>query len=184
MKRALPGSGGFTLVELMVTIAIVAALAGLIMPAVGKSVKRANSIACMNNLRQIGVCGLLYAADNNQKFPVIEPWSSNPIYEPEDGAKTISEVFEPYGLTERSLACRDDVAGPDNYFAKEGSSYQWFPGASGQNLQNVKLSWGNMPEGVKLSQLLVAFDYTNIHGGKSNILFGDGHVAAAIGNQP
>jgi len=176
-----PPCRGFTLIELLASMAIIACLAGLVMPAFARLKGRAECVACANNLRQIGVAGLLYSADNNQRLPTIEPWPSQPVYAAEDGAKTILDALGPYGITTRALTCRADVVGPD-YLAKEGSSYQWCPMASGQNLQSVRLSWGNLPEGIPASRLLVAFDYSNIHGGASNILFGDGHVAGAAGN--
>ena len=173
------GCKGFTLVELVVTIAIIAGLVGLILPAVAKFLKRVDSIACVNNLRQIGLAGVLYSAEHNQTLPVIEPWPSTPLYPAADGVKTIAEVLEPYGITGRSLVCKTDLAGPD-YYAKEGSSYEWCPMANGQNLQSGKSNWGPMQEGIKMSSLILAFDYTNIHGRASNVLFGDGHVAAAL----
>lgn len=172
---------GFSLIELFVAIAIVSCLAGLAMPAVNNLRKRAEVAACANNLRQIGVVGLLYSAENNQKLPMIEPWPSQPLYSPEDGVKNILETLGPYGLTKQALICRSDIAGP-NYYATEGSSYEWCPIANGQNIQSAKLSWGNIAEGITLNKLLVAFDYSNIHNERSNVLFGDGHVAAATGN--
>lgn len=172
---------GFTLVETFITMAIIACVASLLVPAAENFSRRAESITCANNLRQIGVTGYLYAADNNQRLPTIEPWPSDPVYAPEDNVKNIFEVLEPYGLTKQTLVCRADIRGP-NYNAKEGSSYQWCPMANDQNLQAANLSWGNAPEGVSLKRILVAFDYTNIHEGASNILFGDGHVGGAAEN--
>lgn len=172
---------GFTLVETFITMAIIACVASLLVPVAENFSRRAESITCANNLRQIGVTGYLYAAENNQRLPTIEPWPSQPVYPPEDNVQNILEVLGPYGITPQTLICRADLRGP-NYNAKEGSSYQWCPMASDQNLQSVKLSWGNMPEGVTLRRLLVAFDYSNIHEGASNILFGDGHVGGAAGN--
>lgn len=171
----------FTLIEILTVMAIVACLASLVMPVADKFTRRAEAITCANNLRQIGVTGYLYAAENNQRLPTIEPWPSQPVYSPEDGVRNIFEVLEPYGLTRQTLVCKADLRGP-NYNVKEGSSYQWCPMASDQNLQAVKLSWGHLPEGVTLNRLLVAFDYSNIHDGASNILFGDGHVGGAAGN--
>ncbi len=179
MKRMPTVCRGFTLVELMVAVSIIAALAGLIMPAVGKVAKRADSVACVNNLRQIGLAGLLYSSENNQTLPVIEPWPSSPLYPDTDGVKSIVEVLGPYGIAGRSLVCKTDITGPD-FHAKEGSSYEWCPMANGQNVQSVKLNWGPMNDGITMSRLILAFDYSNIHGGASNVLFGDGHVAAAL----
>ncbi len=173
--------GGFTLVEALIGVGIIACLMSLLMPGIQKIQDRANVTACAGNLRTIGLCGLQYSAENDQKLPVIEPWPSQPVYAAEDNAKTMLDALGPYGLTKKAVTCRVDVAGP-NYLAKEGSSYQWCPMANGQSLQAVKLNWANMSGDIKLSQLLVAFDYTNLHNEKSNVLFGDGHVAMATSN--
>jgi len=177
MRR--PGTlRGFTLVELLVVIAILACLAGLLMPAVTNVRNRALCATCAGNLHAIGVSTLLYAGEHGQMLPVIEPWPSKPVYSSTFGAGSILEVLGPYGLTEKVLRCPADAAGT-NFYAREKSSYQWFPGANNANLLSLTPenpdAWFSSP-----AKLFLAFDYTGIHGGLANMLFADGHVGGAI----
>ena len=59
---------GFTLVELLVVISIIALLLSILMPALGKARKKAQAIVCMSNLKQIGVGMQLYLQNNRNTF--------------------------------------------------------------------------------------------------------------------
>jgi prepilin-type N-terminal cleavage/methylation domain-containing protein/prepilin-type processing-associated H-X9-DG protein len=60
---------GFTLVELLVVIGIIALLISILLPALSKSRKSSQNIYCQNNLKQIGIATKMYANDNKDYYP-------------------------------------------------------------------------------------------------------------------
>lgn len=60
---------GFTLVELLVVIAIIAILASLLLPALSKGRARAQTIDCVDHLRQLQYCWHMYTHDNDSVLP-------------------------------------------------------------------------------------------------------------------
>jgi prepilin-type N-terminal cleavage/methylation domain-containing protein len=61
---------GFTLVELLVVIGIIALLVAILLPVVNRSREMARRAECLSNLRQVHLGFLLYAADNHDQVPL------------------------------------------------------------------------------------------------------------------
>src|SRR5207237_1032788 len=66
-----PGRGkwGFTLVELLIVIAIIAVLIGLLLPAMARARSSAQTTQCLSNLRQLAVAAAGYVAENRGSYP-------------------------------------------------------------------------------------------------------------------
>ena len=70
MRPRSKSAKAFTVTELLVTIACVALLAAVFLPALAKSKARSSRIGCTNNLKQIGLAFRTWAIDNNNLYPM------------------------------------------------------------------------------------------------------------------
>ena len=71
---------GFTLVELLVVIGIIAVLIAILLPALTRAKESANKTVCTSNMRQLGVALMMYANDNKGMLPwpgSSDPWSES-----------------------------------------------------------------------------------------------------------
>jgi prepilin-type N-terminal cleavage/methylation domain-containing protein/prepilin-type processing-associated H-X9-DG protein len=80
--RRRAGRGGFTLVELLVVIGIIALLISILMPALNKVKVQAQRTACMSNTRQLAMAWQMYSNDNKDFLPMNWPDGSNSGLDP------------------------------------------------------------------------------------------------------
>ena len=79
VKRNSKAAKGFTLVELLVVIAVIAILAALLLPALSRAKASAKRTQCLSNVRQIGFGIHLYAGDNSDTLPDTENLTWNEL---------------------------------------------------------------------------------------------------------
>lgn len=85
-RSAAQRSAGFTLIEFLVVVAIIALLMSILLPSLGRARENAKSVTCLSNLRQIGTLFGAYATEYNGNVPVEDlpdngqPWQVNRWY--------------------------------------------------------------------------------------------------------
>jgi prepilin-type N-terminal cleavage/methylation domain-containing protein/prepilin-type processing-associated H-X9-DG protein len=183
-------STGFTLIELLVVLAIIGILVGLLLPTMAAVRRRAIKVACMSNLRQIGLGIQMYTDRFGQVYPTAR-YMPPPLLSTDDDPPITKALRGELMASDGSEGARVfHCPGDSDVFALCGSSYMYQSELSGLKMQDffpVKYF------GVQPSQVVVMRDFDagvfDLDQGGSvtqmsappfhelrNLLFGDGHV--------
>ncbi len=183
MKRSFSRKhlSAFTLVELLVVVAIIALLVSLGAPAYSSMIQHANSLKCATNLRSIGVAVSLACTDNNNMYPEINQTAPPLPYDP--SVPGLVGVLGPYNITTANIQCPTDMqSGSGSSFTQYGSSYEWSPIPDDEVVgATVIYPRPGVSFPISSARTRLCMDFVGIHGttrNKSNVLYADGHVVS------
>lgn len=111
-RRGTEVSQGFTLVELLVVIAVIAILAAILFPVFSRARAKARQASCESNMHELGVAILMYAQDHGDVLPA---WCFGALSGndngPAQGAYTWDTVIQPYLKNTQILTCPNSPFG-------------------------------------------------------------------------
>ncbi|HXI69714.1 MAG TPA: DUF1559 domain-containing protein [Verrucomicrobiae bacterium] len=174
----------FTLIELLVVIAIIAILAAMLLPTLARAKESGRRIACLNNLRQLGLASQMYAGDCQGSYP---PHVST--------IRWPNRFYDDYGRNIKLLLCPSEItnapatlggsnsnnvadAAPRSYFINGWNDY--FADTLDANTFQNEFMMGTYLIGMKENAILHPSDTILL--GEKNAQRGDFYMDLKAGN--
>ena len=192
----------FTLIELLIVIAIIAILAGMLLPALKAAKDFSKNIVCVNNQRQIGLAMLNYAGDYNDYLPPLLWGTTTSVsmldkawffmlpsqgYLPQFAAFMSSRYFDHVVFCPMANPHREDTSGGDYGMNNCIGAYS-LDGITPKTYAGNTFDWTKLSS-LRGSKVLLTDatgngfnDYNDFvanrwrHGGAANFVFTDNHV--------
>jgi prepilin-type N-terminal cleavage/methylation domain-containing protein/prepilin-type processing-associated H-X9-DG protein len=186
-------SRGFSLIELLVVVAIISLLVGITMPSFREARRLARKTVCQKNLQSIGLGVLAYLQTNQDTFP----WVCRlPSYEEQAAINETRSQYVPLpkalvqemrGKSEVYMCPADrnlkstPAIPTERYYDNEGISYEWESRLNGIHLNYKKMRLFDGLLTPPPSDVWMLFDFEAYHGGDAkrgslNVLYVDLHV--------
>jgi prepilin-type N-terminal cleavage/methylation domain-containing protein len=190
-------TNAFTLVEMLVVIAIIGILASVLLPALNSSQRRAQRIWCENNLQQMGIAFHVFANDHSGKFPMAVPAIDGGSMESVQNGFNAGDVFYTSFHSFQSLSnelvrteiltCLADLArnAASNFPSVENENLSYFigvnasfdkPGSILAGDRNLATNSFETPTILQIGPNSRLSWTWEIHRFQGNVLFSDSHV--------
>jgi prepilin-type N-terminal cleavage/methylation domain-containing protein len=149
----------FTLVEMLVVLAVVGTLAGIAYPVTRSFIERSREAACLGNLRSLGIALQGYLQEHNNIMPVMASGRASAS----DPIPVLDTVLLPYLGTPAAFQCPADK----KEFEKTGSSYSWNSYQSGRHVSKLYFF------GIRQNHIPLISDKESWHPSGTNFLHAD-----------
>lgn len=191
---------GFTLIEVLVVVAIIGLLAGILLPSLSAARRQSRKSVCIHNLHEIGVALQAYMVSNKDTFPSCAALPSDELDKDADdrlpglpvalknevGRSGLTRTSDKVDKSHEVFLCPSDEnreqpeLGGRRYFDTEGTSYHWETLVNG-----LRVGFKSVPfiggTNVPLREMPILSDFENFHRTSRNTavanrLYADLHV--------
>ncbi len=162
---------GLTILELLVVVGIIGILGALLFPSFRRSKQMGETVACLGNLRQIGIAVQLYVNENNAKMPALQNRASTTNL-----VAAMDTVLLSGTTNSPVFRCPSDRAG---LFEQTGDSYFWNFTVNGQDVTKLfSIVGGSDPASIPLVSDKEGF-HPDVKD-RVNILYADGRASKEL----